>query len=121
MVLNGGIAGLYRWQIILMLVLIISWDFPYLGIPACSGRYSGIFCAVHTDTWKRILYKEGWFDYHCFCTLYYLMLYCGKLFGPNGEKFKSYLHDTGTGVYELKQEYATQKAGRGAFCFTGIF
>lgn len=81
------------------------WSIPLHAVEGILGHFVRAI-PIHVNEFAQ---RGGWFDYRRFCTPYITDAVLWELFGPNGEKFKSYLQDTGTGVYELKPEYATQR------------
>lgn len=81
------------------------WSIPLHAVEGIMGHFvPAITVKLHEFGQRGI-----WFDHYRYCKPCINDAILWELFGPNNDKFKSFLHAIGDGTYELKPEFATQR------------
>ncbi len=81
------------------------WSIPVESVQGIMGYFSPAL-PVHIYEFGQ---RGMWFNYYRFCKPYITDAVLWELFGPNKEKFLSYLDAEGNNHYSLKKEFDTQR------------
>lgn len=81
------------------------WSIPVESVEGIMGYFVPAV-PVHIREFGE---RNLWFNYDRYCRPFINDAVLWELFGPNSEKFKSFLIPKADGLYDLKEEFATQR------------
>ncbi|MBO9571151.1 MAG: 4-alpha-glucanotransferase [Chitinophagaceae bacterium] len=81
------------------------WNIPVESVQGIMGFFSPAI-PIHIYEFAQ---RGMWFNYYRFCKPYITDAVLWELFGPNKDKFLSFLMPTGNNHYTLKEEFETQR------------